>query len=425
MAAAEGPLRLGIIGDIQYADVEDGSDFSGKERRYFRNALRIAQSAIEIFNANGCDAVVQMGDVIDGLNSKGGNSEVALFTVLNVLNESTARLGRFDLVGNHELYNFTREALPSLLSCSDGSSGKMYRVVNLNNLWDAIFLDPYEVGLIGRADDDPSALKAREILAENNPQVLGCLAGGDWLAGLPEDRHRFVPYNGSVSEEQLEWLRGALAESTDAGRRVLVFTHVPVWPASTTPSTLMWNADEVLDALHTHPDTVVAVIAGHNHQGGYAVDPAGVHHVTMNAPLTAKPGSECCAILDCYEGWAVLRAYGRACVESRTDGAGGSYPELILARGACNEHDGVGAGRGNAMADTGGMGDGGSGGTGEAGGGCREDAEVAAPEALLPADAGAAAGGCDDNGNADVAAAASSSTDAGEGDAQPDDAGGN
>lgn len=36
----------------RYADCEDGTDFSGSERRYFRNSLKITERAVDCWNAN-------------------------------------------------------------------------------------------------------------------------------------------------------------------------------------------------------------------------------------------------------------------------------------------------------------------------------------------------------------------------------------
>merc|ERR1719352_467374 len=106
------PVRIGLIADVQYADADDGSDFAKTETRYFRNALKILASAVEVWNARGVDTVVQLGDIIDGSNSKAGESEKALSTVLGVFGRCKARR-RFDLVGNHELYNFQKHELTS------------------------------------------------------------------------------------------------------------------------------------------------------------------------------------------------------------------------------------------------------------------------------------------------------------------------
>jgi len=111
---------------------------------------------------------------------------------------------------------------------------------------------------------------------------------------------------------------------------------VPLFQPATKAKTVVWNCEAVLEVLHRHKDTVVAVLAGHDHDGGYAVDSAGLHHITMNSPLTATPGTDCFAVLECHEGWARFLACGRACVESQSKGAGAAYPELLLAKGAEN-----------------------------------------------------------------------------------------
>jgi len=335
-----GPFLVGLIADIQYSDREDGTDFSGKQKRYFRNALRITESAVSHWNAHGVSKVVQLGDVIDGLNAKAGASQTALRTVLGAL-EQCAAAERLDLIGNHELYNVRRADLPASGLNVAGPDGLTYRSVHLGPHWEAIILDPYEHALIGVPDDHAGFLKAKEILAAQNPNVLAPAAGCDWFDGLPVERHRYVPYNGGVSQEQLEWLEGALLAAEADNRAVAIFTHVPLFRPATQPKTVVWNCEEVLAVLHRHKDSVMAVFAGHDHDGGYAVDSAGLHHVTMNSPLTATPGTDCFAVLECFEGWARFVASGRACVETGTEGKGRAYPELVLAKGAANQPSGA------------------------------------------------------------------------------------
>ncbi|MFL0692164.1 MAG: hypothetical protein ACJLUP_08625 [Agrobacterium tumefaciens] len=54
-------LRLGIIADPQYADLDPD-----RERdRYFRNSLDKLGEAVEHFNSRNLDAVVVLGDLID------------------------------------------------------------------------------------------------------------------------------------------------------------------------------------------------------------------------------------------------------------------------------------------------------------------------------------------------------------------------
>jgi len=56
------------------------------------------------------------------------------------------------------------------------------------------------------------------------------------------------------------------------------------------PGAMLWNYDEVLDILRHEKETVVLVMAGHFHRGGYAMDSeTGTHHVTMESPLQTVP----------------------------------------------------------------------------------------------------------------------------------------
>jgi len=271
-------------------------------------------------------------------------------SVLGALSKCNAKR-RYDLIGNHELYNIRRSDLASsdLRLSPDGAT---FHSTHLGGIWEAIFLDPFEHALIGVNEGETGYDKAVEIMRASNPNVLSSVGGGDWFAGLPEEKHRFVPYNGACSPEQVAWLDTALAEATAKGRKVLICTHVPLYAPATKVKTVVWNAEDVMSVLHKHQDTVVAVLAGHDHNGGYAVDEAGLHHITMNSPLTATPGSDCFAVLECYDnGMARFVAHGRACVESGTDGKGRAYPELILAKGFQNSpEDGIAATESEAMA---------------------------------------------------------------------------
>ncbi|CAE7344625.1 ADPRM, partial [Symbiodinium pilosum] len=284
------------MGIYRYADCDDGTDFSGSEHRHFRNSLNIARNAVECWNAMDVDAVVQLGDIIDGCNAKMNGSETALAAVLDVLARGPAR--RFDLIGNHELYNVSRDKLVSSGLRCFGPDGQTYYSAHLGDRWEAIFLDPYEISLIGQSQEESSFREATETMRQHNPGVLN--GAKDWFKGLPTSKHRYVPYNGGISKKQLSWLESALRAAEAQDRKVLVFLHVPLYEPATKARTVVWNSEEVLGILHSHHESVIAVFAGHDHDGGYAVDAAGIHHITMNSPLTAEPGSDCYAVLECH-----------------------------------------------------------------------------------------------------------------------------
>jgi manganese-dependent ADP-ribose/CDP-alcohol diphosphatase len=109
---------------------------------------------------------------------------------------------------------------------------------------------------------------------------------------------RFLPYNGAFGDAQLEWLRGELRASKSRRQRAIVCTHVPIGVGSCQDVTLNWDFDACIAVLHdkefrcAHDETrslVVAVLAGHDHDGGSIVDEAGILHKTLVSPLICKP----------------------------------------------------------------------------------------------------------------------------------------
>jgi len=71
---------------------------------------------------------------------------------------------------------------------------------------------------------------------------------------------------------------------------VVVFCHQPVY-APDKPQSVVWNAEELLDAVHASGNVVVW-LAGHDHSGQYSRDKKGVHHLVPPAPLECRPPHE-------------------------------------------------------------------------------------------------------------------------------------
>ena len=89
-------VKIGLIADIQYADRGD------KGRCLFRSSLDRLKQVVELFNAEGLDLVVQLGDVLDGnpQDEEGlAQSRSELDRVLEVLGELRCPLEH--VVGNH------------------------------------------------------------------------------------------------------------------------------------------------------------------------------------------------------------------------------------------------------------------------------------------------------------------------------------
>jgi hypothetical protein len=178
-----------------------------------------------------------------------------------------------------------------------------------------VFLDPYEEAVIGVERGGAGYAAAASVLRANNPNDFE--TSTDWLRGLQGLRRRFVPYNGQVGPGQLAWLREELrAAACERGEVCLVFSHVPLCPGACSSSCLAWNFDAVLGVLGEFASAKFAgragvgcVFAGHDHKGGLAVDAAGIHHVTLAAPLESPDGLAH-AVCKCLPGGLELLGKG-------------------------------------------------------------------------------------------------------------------
>jgi len=63
---------FGVIADVHYADTDDGMNHSRTVDRYYRRSLELVKAAVRDWSTSQWRAefVLQMGDLIDGLNSR-------------------------------------------------------------------------------------------------------------------------------------------------------------------------------------------------------------------------------------------------------------------------------------------------------------------------------------------------------------------
>lgn len=188
-------VAFGVVADIQFADAEDGHDFGGCRRRYYRHSLRLLREAVRAWAGESppIDFVLQLGDVIDGQNARRGESESALQQVLEVLGQLSVPVHH--AWGNHELYNFSRARLvhTGLYSRpARGSDGPPDRECHAYHCSPApglrlVVLDSYDLSTLGA---DPDSVRYREslrLLREKNPNDdLNSPTGTSGLAGARE-----------------------------------------------------------------------------------------------------------------------------------------------------------------------------------------------------------------------------------------------
>lgn len=290
------PMTFGVISDVQWADIPDGSNYSGSVTRKYRGAFQNLREGVNWWLDHRVHFVAQLGDIIDGKNEAEGTSERCLNLALQELNRLPCPV--LNLVGNHELYNFDRAQLAGAKWLRHGD--KEYYAVSYAEGWRTVVLDSYQIALIGHDPLDPRRTRAVELLAEMNPNVHPDGVAGDWFKGMKDagTRKRFVPYNGGFGQEQLGWLAAELADAKAKGEKVIVLSHVVLHPQASGGSTLVWDYEDALKVLRKE-DCVVAVLCGHDHSGNYHCDEFGVHHCTFSSPLNKGDQGQAFGLIHC------------------------------------------------------------------------------------------------------------------------------
>lgn len=316
---------------MQYADVEDGWNFHRTAQRFYRNALPQLQAAVDEWvrvaaaRAAPLTFAVNLGDLIDGKNKMVGTSQAALDAAVAAWEPFQQHVGPVHhLVGNHELYNFPPRELhrqllwwprdATITTTPDDHDTPPPHQPATAAFYDFtlpaaprfrfVVLNCYGVSSLGRAKDDPVALEARRRLHAVNPNAN--LNSPEGLDGLDE---RFVEFNGAVDAAQLAWFVQTLASARAADEHVVVFTHIPLHPETSYPSSLLWNYDELLAVIFS-AGCVRAVFSGHSHANGYALE-RGVHFVVCDAILECAPHESAHAIVHVHGDRLVLQGSGK------------------------------------------------------------------------------------------------------------------
>lgn len=300
---------------MQYADVEDGWNFHRTSQRFYRNALVQLQTAVSNWvrvstsaNKTPLAFAVNLGDLIDGKNKMVGTSQAAMDDAKAAWTPFLQHVGPVHhLVGNHELYNFPPQELERQLLCwKHGATPAAYYDFVAENApgFRFVVLNCYGVSSLGRAKDDPVAVEANRVLRLKNPNAN--LNSPEGLKGLNE---RFVEFNGAVDAAQLAWFTQTLAHAKANREHVVVFTHIPLHPETSFPSSILWNYEELLDAIYD-AGCVRAVFSGHSHLDGYRHE-RGVHFVVCDALLECAPHETAHAIVHVHEDRLVVDGTGK------------------------------------------------------------------------------------------------------------------
>ena len=313
--------RIGIIADVQYADIDDVWNFQRTHKRRYRATIIALQNAIKYWSEFGdMDIVVDLGDAIDGFRNT--TREMGMHALCNIMKEwsnyssSHPEIPVIRLVGNHELYKFTRNELifgvadtdfrcsrPLNLSTSVDRENSLYYSFKLrqDSPWRVVVLDPYDQSVMrnggGRVGHELTLENGgldklyTEMCQKHNPNDI--LKASDYFKDLQGVESRWAPFNGGIDDEQLKWLECVLQSASSNNEKLILLSHVIIHPRATPREnchTLLWNYDRVLFLLAQYK-SVKLCLYGHAHQEGYFHCPeTGIHHITLASPLEAPIG---------------------------------------------------------------------------------------------------------------------------------------
>jgi manganese-dependent ADP-ribose/CDP-alcohol diphosphatase len=257
---------------------------------------------------------VMLGDILDGKAKTLGMQYSCLETIHNLCQRSSQQW--YCVLGNHEFYNFTREELLNQVYFSHIQDkcplSKLYYAFQPMAGYRCIVLDGYEISTIGPITPEYGH-HAEDLLRQRNhnyatglysfPSLSFTIRTGstDWLHNLADENLRYLPFNGGISPQQLEWLEAQLLDAVQNNERCLLFSHMAIYRPASQEQNLLWNSEEILKVLHATPKgTVISLISGHDHDGGFATDSHGIHHIVPCSPIECDEGEMSFGVIEIY-----------------------------------------------------------------------------------------------------------------------------
>lgn len=242
-------LRIGLIADPQYADIPP------IYTRHYRESIRKLTEAIDHFNAEELDFCVNAGDTID-------KDWASFDAILKPFAKSRHKFHH--VLGNHDfdLPDVYKSQAPQRL----GMERRYYSITQGGFCF--VFLDTNDVSVYAHP------LKSKET-AEAIEQFRAYVGTGV---------HHAQPWNGAVSETQLNWFENTCKKAAEVKHKVIAFAHHPIYPFPHNHNA--WNSDALLQLINRNRN-VVAWINGHNHAGNFAMRD-GVAFITLRGMVETQ-----------------------------------------------------------------------------------------------------------------------------------------
>lgn len=270
---AEQPLfSIGLIADVQYVDREPIPEYNS----YYRPSLAKLREAVYEFNSQDLAFVIQLGDLVD----RDFESFDPVLDIWKLIKSPV-----YHVIGNHDLQDTAsyEKVLGKLLL------DRSYYDFKYQD-WRFIVLNTCEISTFTHPEDSDEYKYAKSI-----------------LDNLKEHRvANALPWNGTISDVQYNWLQERLDTAKEKNEKVVVLGHYPF--LSSQPALTAWKSAKIVDLLQSY-DCFKIYINGHDHDGSY-VQNKGKHYLTLNG-MMSTPDTNAYSVLDIYSNKIVLKGYGR------------------------------------------------------------------------------------------------------------------
>lgn len=262
-------LKIGLVADPQYADKATAGN------RYYSETLWKLEGAIDTFNNNNVDFVQNLGDIIDTEWESYGS-------IIPVYQNLNSDIENYHLLGNHDFSIDTShlEDLLEVLSMPD------YYYSYVKKSWRFIVLDATDYS------------NYANLLHNRDTSLISA------YYNKIEGKQNHNPWNGAIGKKQQDWLKKELESAELSDQKVIIFSHMPVRPLSTSEN--LWNDYEIISIIENH-SCVKAFINGHRHSGNY-IFKNGIHYITLYGMVESMINSF--SILEIYNDSLVLKGYG-------------------------------------------------------------------------------------------------------------------
>ncbi|MBN2633553.1 MAG: metallophosphoesterase [Bacteroidales bacterium] len=191
----QGPLfSFGVIADVQYCNCEPAGI------RFYRASKGRLREALEAFRADSVNFVLNLGDLID-------RDFESFRPLLGILDSSNLEI--YHVTGNHDysVEKRLKKNIPLPMPSPEGYysfSFQSYRFIALNG------------------NDLSTYASANNVMIKK---------AGKYLNELKESGSiNAVDWNGAIGGKQMKWFKDELDRSKDAGEKVFIFCHFPVYP---------------------------------------------------------------------------------------------------------------------------------------------------------------------------------------------------